>query len=309
MPNSGVGSKQSSIKTQRKKIERRAGYIAFSVFEKAFLKKTPEDAERAGEKLGALVFRISKKRRTTALRNLALAMPELSEDRRIELAKQCFLHFGRIFADFLRASAKTNAEVLKITESTGFENLDQALSLGKGAIIISGHFGHWERGAHLVAARGYKLTVIARDANDGDLNQAVMRIREMQGVSVLSRGQAARGIFATLKRNETVCILADQNSSDIFIPFFGVPCGTVTGPSAIHVKTGAPMVPVFAPRVGPGKYEVRILPALQAVEGYEPVEGITRAINNCLETQIREHPEQWLWFHDRWKSTRKAGLL
>jgi KDO2-lipid IV(A) lauroyltransferase len=293
----------------RKKLEKRAGFFAFSKLEKAFVKKDPLAAERAGAKLGMLVYRLSAKHRTTALTNLAMAFPEMPENERVALAQRCFRHFGRVFADFLRSSTRTAKEVIQSVPLVGLENLEDALKLGKGVIVISGHFGNWERAAHRVAAEGFPLSVVARDANDSDLNRSVMRIRAEQGISVLSRGQAARGIMTKLKQNELVAILPDQNSGDIFIPFFGKPAGTVTGPSAIAVKMGAPMVPMYCIRLGPGEYETRIYPAIKPIEGYEPVEGITRAINAWLEAAIREHPEQWLWFHNRWKSARKAGLL
>src|ERR1044072_2888241 len=294
---------------KRKQFEQRAGFFAFSKFERFFLKKSPVDAERSGEKLAMLVYRLSKKHRHRALSNLELAYPEMPEDERVKLAKRCFLHFGRVFGDFLRSSARSNSEVVADSALLGFEHLDAALAKGNGVILISAHFGNWERASHRVVAAGYKVSVVARDANDSDLNRSVMRKREKQGVKVLPRGKAARGILSLMKANEIVAILPDQNSGDIFVPFFGQPAGTVTGPVSIAVKTGASLIPIFAPRVGAAKYEIRIYPALEPVEGYEPIEGYTRAINNKIESIIRENPDQWLWFHDRWKSARRAGRL
>ncbi|HVT13950.1 MAG TPA: lysophospholipid acyltransferase family protein [Fimbriimonadaceae bacterium] len=294
---------------RKKQLEKRLGYLGFAMAEKAFLRKDPIRAERSGMRLGNLTFKVMKKRRNVALANLRLAFPEKTEEERLAIAQECFRHFGRIFADFLRSSQRTDEEMRQTTRLTDMRYFDEALKEGKGAILITGHFGNWERAAHAIVAAGYKVTVVARDANDGDLNQAVMKIREKQGIQVLSRGSAARGIFTKLKKNEIVAILPDQNSSDIFVPFFGRPCGTVTGPAAIHARTGAPIIPFFCKRVGPNQYDARAYPPLKPLEGYEPVEGMTRAINNAIEAAIRETPEQWLWFHDRWKSARKAGLL
>jgi KDO2-lipid IV(A) lauroyltransferase len=297
------------MSSPRKKFEKRAGFFAFTTLEKAFLKKDPLAAERSGEKIGRIVYRLSKKHRNQALSNLKLAYPELTDEQRIEMAQNCFRHFGRVFADFLRSSARTDQEILTTCPLHGAEHLDAAMAKGTGGILISGHFGNWERAAHRVAAAGYKVTVVARDANDGDLNQAVLRIREKQGVEVLSRGQAARGILKKLKQNEFVAILPDQNSGEPFLPFFGKPAGTVTGPASIHIRTGAPLIPIFCRWVSPNQYRVDLYDPIEAVPGYEPEEAFTRAINNCLESVIREAPEQWLWFHNRWKSARKAGLV
>lgn len=295
--------------SRRKDFERRAGFLAFQMAEKSFLKKTTLEAERTGERLGMLVYRLSKKHRRRALSNLKLAMPELSERDRDQLARRIFKHFGRITADFVQSPKRTDAEVLDSAEIIGAEHLDNALSLGRGVILITGHFGNWERAAHCVAAKGYRLSVVARDANDSDLNRHVLRIREAHGVEVLSRGNAARGILSRLKKNEIVAILPDQNSEDMFVPFFGHPCGTVTGPAVIHRRTEAPILMVFSTWVAPGRYRMEVLPPLQALDGFEPIEGMTRAINLALENAIRRTPEQWLWFHNRWKSAAKRGLV
>lgn len=295
--------------TARKRLERRAGYFGFRLAERLFLGKDPLRAERAGAKLGNLAYRLSRKHRQRALSNLALALPEIPEAERVELARRCFRHFGRLTADFLKSAVRTDEEVLASCRFEGFDHLDDALAEGKGAILVTGHLGNWERASHCVVARGYKLTVVARDANDGDLDRHVARIRRAHGVEVLSRGAAARGILSRLKKNEVIGILADQNSGDVFVPFFGKPCGTVTGPSSIHLKTGAPILPFVSAWEEPGRYSAQIGAPLVPESGFEPVEGMTRAINRALEAAIRQTPEQWLWFHDRWKSARKAGLL
>lgn len=295
--------------TARKRLERRAGYFGFRLAERLFLSKDPLRAEDMGAKLGNLAFRLSRKHRLRALSNLELAFPDMPEAERVELARRCFRHFGRLTADFLKSAARTDDEVLATCRFDGFEYLDAALARGKGAILITGHLGNWERASHCVVARGYPLTVVARDANDGDLNRHVDRIRKAHGVEILSRGAAARGILTRLKKNEVIGILVDQNSGDLFVPFFGKPCGTVTGPSSIHFKTEAPLLPFVSAWEGPGRYSAQIGSPLVPEPGFEPVEGMTRAINCALEAAIRQTPEQWLWFHDRWKSARRAGLL
>jgi len=295
--------------SRTKKIEQKLGYFLFARFQRSFLHKDQLEAERAGAKLGMLLYRLDKKHRSRALSNLALAFPDIPEERRIELAHNCFQHFGRTFADFLRSPARSPDDVLETCPILDLHYIDDALAKGTGVILVTGHFGNWERVAHTMATKGYKVTVVARDANDTGLNREVMKIREHQGIEVLSRGNAARGILRKLKQNEIVAMLTDQNSGDIFIPFFGKPAGTVTGVSSIHLKTGAPLIPIYCRWLSPGRFEGRILPALKPVPGFEPLEGITRSINLSLEEAIRETPEQWLWFHDRWKSARRAGLL
>jgi KDO2-lipid IV(A) lauroyltransferase len=157
---------------------------------------------------------------------------------------------------------------------------------------------------------GYKLAVVARDTDDRGLNRMVNELRERWGTEVIARGDAVRPILTRLKRNEFVGILPDQNSTEIFIPFFGKPAGTVLGPGVISERTGAPVICCWCPRVGVGRYKFLIEPPLVSQPGYETRgEGMMRAINASLEGVVRRYPDQWLWFHDRWKSARRRGLL
>lgn len=274
------------------------------------MKKSVEDAERSGATLGRAFYKVSRKHRERALNNLQLAMPELSHAERERLARRVFEHFGKMSADFVRSSMRTKEELLASIEVHGTERLEQARSNGKGALLISGHFGNWERIGSWVAASGYPMSVVVRTANDEGLDAMVNRLRRQGGVNVIPRGNAARPILECLNRNEFVAILCDQNSDEIFIPFFGKPCGTVLGPGVIHERTQSPVIMGNCIWIAPGKYRASFEP-IEATDVDSTVKGEStmRAINIALESEIREHPEQWLWFHDRWRAARKRGLV
>src|SRR5947209_10474481 len=114
--------------SQKKKAINKLGFLAFSAFQKSFLRKDAAGAEEAGAKLGLLLYRLDKKHRERALSNLALALPELSAEERMVIARKCFQHFGRIFGDFIRSPRRTNEEVLGATTLLGLENLEQGLA-------------------------------------------------------------------------------------------------------------------------------------------------------------------------------------
>ncbi|MCO5298141.1 MAG: lysophospholipid acyltransferase family protein [Fimbriimonadaceae bacterium] len=294
----------------QKKLEGRLGALAFAVGQMWFVRKSPEAAERSGERLGRFFFRTFGKFRERARSNLALALPELDEAERERIAREVFLHFGRVIADFLRTKGRSQQEVMDgYVEIVGMEHLDAASALGKGVVIITGHFGNWERAAAYFSAIGTPLHVVARDADDEQLNAMVGELREAAGLKVLSRGSAMRGILTTLRRNGYVAILPDQNTEESYVPFFGMPAGTVQGPAVIHYRTGAPIIPIYSIWLGPNRYRLEVHSPLAADEGFDEVEGMTRAVNRSIEEAIRRHPEQWLWLHDRWKSARRKGLL
>ncbi len=297
------------MSSRRKKLEQKVGARAFAIAERMFARKNAEQAERLGAKLGILAWRLDKKHRERTISNLALAFPELSDSKRVEMAKEVFRHFGRTAADFMRAEVRTAKEVLDSMEVENQENFKAAVCGEHGVLAITGHFGNWERFGHWMTLQGHPLTVVARDANDSGINLAMARKREAQGVKVLSRGNTIRQIFSCLKANQAVAILPDQNSNEAFVPFFGKPCGTVLGPAVLHLRTGAPLIPCYCARTGPGKYLAIIRPALELPEEQRTPEGIMFALHAELEAVIREYPTQWLWMHDRWKSARRAGML
>ncbi len=272
-------------------------------------KKPIEEAEEYGAKFGRFVMKIDSKHRNRTISNLKMIFPEWSDEKILKVTQQVFEHFGRIGADFTHIPLRSHEKVLSSSQVEGLEHLHEAMSLGKGVIAITGHFGNWEWLGQWMAANDTELAVVARDANQGPIQDLLQSIRESAGTVVLSRGNAARAILSRLKANKVIGILPDQNSRDIYVPFFGQMCGTVIGPATFHQKLGSPIVPVFAVRKGPEQYQIIFKPMIQPVSGYEAVEGITRAINNSLEEMIRAVPEQWLWMHDRWKSARLTNQL
>lgn len=293
------------MKRYRRQLNNRLGSFGFKLGLRWVKNKSVEEAERAGQRMGRLGFRLDKKHRERAIANLALAFPEQDSAWHHATALKTFEHFGLITADFLRSPVRTDAEVMSSVEVEGFEFLLDALEAGKGCILLTAHLGNWERVSQYVGLRGYKLSVVARDANDEGLNQMVMNLRKSANLDVLSRGNAARGIMERVKGNGIVAILADQNAGEAFVPFFGHPCGTVLGPGVLSLRTKCALIPSFCVRTGPGKYRAIAYPPITS----ETAEARMADYHRIMESLIREYPDQYLWLHDRWKSARQQGMI
>lgn len=293
-------------------IRRKAEQVLFKVLYGALrvwlVRKSQTSAIRAGHRLGRLLFRVGKKQRERTYANLALAFPEMSEADRDALARRTFEHWGTVAVDFVRYDTFTDEECASRTDVKGIENLEHALKEGKGVMLVSGHFGSWEWSARWFRARGLKLYAVVRDANQQSVNEVVERHRSESGFLTISRGNAAKELLRRLKENHAVVTLSDQNTDESFVPFFGKPCGTVLGPAVISRRSGAPLIPCFARREG-DRFILEFGPPLQPLPGYESeIEALTAAMNLVLETAVREHPEEYLWLHDRWKAARQRGL-
>ncbi|MCX7993657.1 MAG: lysophospholipid acyltransferase family protein [Fimbriimonadales bacterium] len=265
-------------------------------------------AQRLGAGLGLLAYALSRRYRRVAIRNLQRAFPDWSPAQARATARRVFRNFGVSMAEFFKAPSMTRAQIEQRLTVVGLEHLDAALREGKGVLLITGHFGNWELMARYLCMLGYPIAVIARDADDRGTTELITMLRERSGYRVFPRGNAARLVLKALRANEVVGILPDQNAGDVFVEFFGQKAGSVAGPAVFHLRTGAPLVPLFNVRL-PGDYHrVEILPPMR----FEPTgdaqadtQRVMQALHDVLENYVRRYPDQWLWLHDRWKSARK----
>ncbi len=274
-------------------------------------------ALRFGERFGDFAFTlcrlIIRRPYDYAHRNLRLTgmpHPGATFAEREAFLRRVFQHFGKGLVEFLRVPAVTHAEKESYTALTGYEHFQEALTSGKGVVIVTGHLGNWEHIASFAGKLGVPLTVVARETEEEGFAAWIKESRENAGYRVLHRGASLREILKILKRGEAIGILPDQNADDVFAPFFGIPAGTTTGPATLALYTGATIIYghcVFDPG---DNYHVRIYPPVEAVSTgnrVEDVSRITTRINQLLENDIRQYPEQWLWVHNRWKNAFEEG--
>ena len=290
----------------RKRIERSAGRMLIRLFVGPIRALPLPIARTFGVGLAWIAFRILGRYRRVARKNLALVYPEKSIAEREQMARAVFRHFGRMAGEFIKMPRLGKAEVERMAVVIGEENLQQALAMGKGVLLITGHFGNWEFMARWLSSHGYPINVVARDARDPAATKLLTDTRESNGAQVLYRGNSARALLQCLKKNEIVALLPDQNAADVFVPFLGQRTGTVDGPAIIHLKMGAPLLFSFCTRLPDNRFQITFEPpevVLSTGQKIADVERTMTLVNARLETQIRRNPTQWLWLHDRWKAS------
>ncbi len=262
-------------------------------------------AQQLGAALGDLLFWTVPRYRTVARRNLKAAFGW--EGPRVEaMARRVFRNIGKSLVEFLRLPALPAAEVRRLCTLEGMEHLRAALAAGRGAMIITAHYGSWELLAARLVVEGIPLSVVAREADDSAINTLVNRIREGCGYRVISRQSAPRGILEALRRNEVVAILMDQNTTQggQFVPFFGRTAATVTGPAVLALRTGAALLPGFSIRQRDDRHLGRLWPPVvpsRTGDLAADVLELTAHLTRLIEAQVRADPSQWLWIHDRWR--------
>jgi KDO2-lipid IV(A) lauroyltransferase len=272
---------------------------------------SPAGLAKVGDVLGNFYSMFGGRRRQIIDFNLRLAYPEKSDDERRELARAVTRHFGRSILDAIRVQRLLPEELLESVEITGWEHVDRAASLGRGLFFLTAHIGSWEAAA-LVTGLKYEagLAVINRPLDNPLLEIELARLRKLYGNTVFGKRNILRDMLAQLKRGGSVGILIDQRVREdqgVAVPFFGHPAWTHPILARMVQKTAAPVVPLFCIREVPGRYSLRYQePSLieDLGEAEREVESLTARYMAILETAIRKDPDQWLWYHDRWKRLR-----
>lgn len=280
---------------------------------KGVLRALPHPASRAlGRRVGGLAWRLDRRHREVAQRNMALALPEIPEAERHRLVRDCFRHFGAALCDAISSTRFDAEEIGRRFTLEGWENLEQAESRGKGIFVLSAHLGLWELVPPVVGLYRGPLHIVVRPADNPDLDRELRALRERFGNRVIPKRGAARKMLETLREGGRVGILIDQRVQEkegITVPFFGHPALTSPVLAKLSLRTGAAVVPVAAYPEPGGRYRVVVRPAILPPEdqgdGDDAVVALTRRYLEVAEEDIRQHPEMWLWMHRRWDAERK----
>ena len=267
---------------------------------------------RLGRVLGRLGSFFRRLRRT-GMRNLELAFPEMSLDERRRLLRLCFENFGRMLAVFSKFSSADREKLAAIIECEGLEQLEAAQAEGRGVILFTGHIGAWELSSFALSLFGHPLSFLVRRIDNPKIEAIVDRARTHLGNRTIDKRLAAREMLQILRDNGILGILVDLNTLDreaIFVEFFGRPAATTFLVAKLALRTGAPVLPVFAPW---DKDRQRFLlkidrPLTIELTGDEQlnVQRLTQQYTRVVEDYARRYPDQWLWIHRRWK-TRPPG--
>lgn len=271
-----------------------------------------------GERLGKFAHfftrNFAKRPQKYAHRNLHITgfpHPEMSGQERDAFIRHVFIQFAKSMVDFLRAPALTDVEIESLIRIEGLEHIHAAREKGKGFIVASAHLGNWELAARCLVREGWPITVVAREPENSDFAGYVRQMRESGGYRVLYRGSSTiRQMLSLLRKNEGIALLPDQNSGDMFIPFFGIPAGTVAGPASLALHTGATLLVGYCVRLPDDTYIFRIHPPISTHSTGDKdadFHRIMTEVNQNLESAVREYPDQWLWIHNRWKSAFEEG--
>jgi KDO2-lipid IV(A) lauroyltransferase len=257
---------------------------------------------------GFCAYYILRRERRKTLSNLALAYGNKKSKReRARIARAVFINLGRNLTELANYPKLNRKNIHLFVTMEGRDIVDRVLAKGKGIIIITGHIGNWELIPTYFAAIGYTGGVVARRIYFEKYDRLLARLRRSKGFRIFYRDESPKQILRTLKNNEVVGILADQDVRKIdgvFVEFFGRSAYTPTAPVLLAMKSGAALTPAYIIREG-GRHRITVEEPFQLRSTGDKEGDLiynTQQWSRSIERYIREHPEQWVWMHRRWRT-------
>lgn len=265
----------------------------------------------AGALIGVLWFDILRLRRGVIFRNLDIAFPDRDRTWKTRVARTALYRFGSNFAEFFTLPSLDEAWIRRNVVFEGWDVLEAAKAKGKGIYLLSLHMGAYDIAATMMPMRGHETYLISKFMKTRWLNDLWFSVRGARGMKFIEPhgDRTAFDILKAIRRNAGVIFVLDQfmgRPYGIETEFFGKKTGTAYGLGLFVMKTGSPVVPVYSFEGADGKLHLVFRPEIETaslIDGNKEasLKRLTQRFNDVLEDIVREHPEEWLWVHRRWK--------
>lgn len=257
--------------------------------------------------LAFFFFYVVPIRKKTVLENLKIAFPDLTDRQLHKLAFKSYKSFALSLIEILCLPHLKETELLELVKCPDVEIIREKYAQNKGVILLTAHFGNWEMGAAMIGVRlNLPVYVVAKPQRNELVTDWLTNMRETFGNKVVMLGMSIRNVYKELYNKNIVGLVGDQRGpkEGDRVNFFGRPTAIYSGTATLAVKTGSPIVAAFIVRDEDNTYTAFIedinLEDLPSDEK-ERISAVNQKYMDLLEKYIRQHPEQWLWMHKRWK--------
>jgi len=238
--------------------------------------------------------------RKRARQNLAMIWPEISDDRRDEIADRCLNNVGRSFIENYSPREFPDRMAKNTPTGAGVSALEQAAATGRAVILVTGHYGNYEATRACLVARGYDIGGLYRDMKNPYFNAHYVKTMEAFGGPVFAQGRrGTAGFVRHLKQGGQLVLLFDQH---VFgapqLDFLGEPANTALSAAELALRYDALLIPFYGIRQADGlSFET----VLEGPIPHTDALTMTQLLNDSLAARIIADPEQWFWVHRRWR--------
>ncbi|MGP8160789.1 MAG: lysophospholipid acyltransferase family protein [Candidatus Dormibacteria bacterium] len=216
-------------------------------------------------------------------------------------ARASYREYFRTCVDLAWAHDLEVEAVRRLHPIDGFENIDRARQEHGAGIFCLAHFGNWDMAATMALSHGLAVTTVMREFRPASLNRLIVWARERRGLEVFTPGRAARGLLHALRRGRFLALLADipEGGPTVEVRFRGGPVLFSTGPAAMALRSGCPLLPCACYRDG-RHYRILVEPPIPT----GTIPEMTQALAERLDALIALAPDQWYPFNPLWTDER-----
>lgn len=250
---------------------------------------------------GKFFYYIIPVRKNVALRNLEIAFPEKIPAQLKNILKESYINIFTVIFEFFWFRNLSSSKLNKMLLMTNPGLVQEKLKAGKGLILLSAHFGNWELGAFGAGQIcGKPFNVIVKQQSNKLIDRRINKIRQMKGNKMIALSEI-KNVISGLRKNQIVAMLSDQyapNEDSLRVKFFAENVPAFAGAARVALHTGAAVLFGAAVRGKDGNYTITLL---DIDIKNKNADNIMQEYTGILVSCIRKNPEQWLWFHRRFK--------
>lgn len=241
----------------------------------------------------------------TALRNLRMIFPDLNEEQIDNIISGMWDNLGRTAGEHPHLSKFDPYVENSRVEVVGGEYIDLLRDDGQPGLLFAGHIGNWELSPLAGSRRGLVVHLIYRRANNPFFDHLVQKGRSALDGDLFAKGaEGSKEILRALRRGDHIAMLVDQKMNDgILAPFLGKDAMTAPAVAQLAIRYDCPLVPTQVERLGGARFRVTFYPPMEKPDTGDKkadIAALTTEVNRHIGDWIKQHPEQWLWVHNRW---------
>jgi len=247
-----------------------------------------------------------------ARENLAAAFPEKSAPQIDSLAREVWDNFGRTLGEYAFLDRLWDFDPRSCTASriefdpSVMEHVVRLRAGGQPALVFAAHLANWELPAVVGAAIGLQSSMLYRPPGFGALADHIRNVRtNLMGSLIVSRFGAVLEITEALREGKNIGVIIDQHTNGgVDVTFFGRSCKVSPTLARLARQFECPVYGTRAIRLPHGRFRMELVGPLQLPRderGKIEIPSTMQLVTDIIEKWVRDHPEQWLWMHRRWR--------
>ncbi len=244
--------------------------------------------------------------------NLTAAFPEKSPQDIEEILLGVWDNLGRVGAEFTQLDRLIDFDLdhpergrLHIGPEL-YAAFQRLANDGKPALVFTAHLANWELPAVFAASQKLDSAALYRRPNIAAIDRWVRKTRAASMGELIATGlDAPVRIADALKRGSHIGMLVDQYYvRGVEVTFFGRKTNANPLIARLAQHFDCPIHGVRVIRLPGNRFTADLTEEIKPVrdaQGNVDIAATMQVITTIMEGWIREHPEQWLWLHRRWR--------